>query len=595
MQTIVDILSSKFLSALHKSFPELKDSAINPEIVQSTQEKFGHYQCNMSMKLSKIVRLPPRDISSKLIENLDIHTEGGNNDSSAMLLPPTVAGPGFINLSLTPQFLAHHVNAMLLGDRLNIVKDAPKKIIIDFSSPNTAKEMHVGHLRSTIIGDCLARLFEFLGHDVLRLNHIGDWGTSFGMLIAYMKDECPQVLTGAEPTDLTHLVAWYRAAKLKFDADPEFKKRSQQEVVRLQNGNAEALKAWKIICDISRRAYQEIYDLLDIKIIERGESFYNPDLASTVDDLTQKGLVTLSNGAKCIFLNDKGDGEGFQNRQGESLPLMVQKSDGGYNYDTTDMAAIRHRIDIEKGDRLIYVTDAGQAQHFQMIFKAAEKAGYLDPKKVRVDHVPFGLVLGGDGKKFRTRSGETERLIDLLTSAIDQADKIIAERSPTMPEQERHVLAKALGVGAVKYADLSTHRCSDYTFSYERMLKFEGNTAAFIMYSYVRVHGIKRKINIDVEALMREESISLQHPSEIALGLHLAQFPETLSIVAEDLLPNRLTDYLYTLAEKFNAFFRDCRVEGASEQASRLLLCEVVARVLKQGLDILGLHTVERM
>jgi len=501
-----------------------------------------------------------------------------------------IAGPGFINITLNTAYLSHYVDNILKTPHLGInLPEKPQRIIIDFSSPNTAKEMHVGHLRSTIIGDCLSRLFEFLGYDVLRLNHIGDWGTAFGMLIAYMKQQAPDVLQGNEITDLTHLVSWYKESKQLFDTDPDFKKKSQLEVVALQSGNPEALKAWGIICDISRRAYQEIYDLLDITITERGESFYNPLLASTVADLESKGLVTVSNGAKCIFL------EGFQNREGDTLPLMVQKSDGGYNYDTTDMAAIRHRIDVEKGDRLIYVTDAGQAQHFKMVFMAAEKAGYLDPFQVRVDHVPFGLVLGNDGKKFRTRSGDTEKLIDLIDNAIKEAGRILAERSPEMPDEERQSLASNLGIGAIKYADLSCHRTSDYTFSYERMLRFDGNTAAFLMYAYVRIIGIKRKVKADIETLKQTQKIHLEHPSEIALGVHLAQFAEALETVADDLLPNRLTDYLYTLAEKFNAFFRDCRVEGSAQQDQRLLLCETVASVMKQGLEIFGLKTVDKM
>lgn len=360
-------------------------------------------------------------------------------------------------------------------------------------------------------------------------------------------------------------------------------------MVALQGGDPTAIKAWNIICDISRKAYQEIYDQLDVKLFERGESFYNPMLADVVADLQAKGLITISDGAKCLYL------EGFQNREGEPLPLMVQKSDGGYNYDTTDMAAIRHRIQDEKADRIIYVTDAGQSQHFQMIFKAAEKAGYLDPHKTRVDHVPFGLVLGSDGKKFRTRSGETEKLLDLLQTAIDYADRILAERSPDMDPSERKALAHALGIGAIKYADLSCHRTGDYSFSYERMLKFEGNTAAYLMYSYVRVAGIKRKVQADMDQILHTAHIELEHPSEIALGLHLLQFDEALEQVAKDLLPNRLTDYLFTLAEKFNAFFRDCRVEGSPQQNARLLLCEAVARVMKQGLDILGVQTVEKM
>lgn len=586
MKKIIDILRNKFRKAISVTYPQLPADEIPLEVVQSTNEKFGHYQCNSPMKLAKLLQLKPRDIADAILKNLDVNDEQGH----PMLLEPSVAGPGFINLTLTPHFLSLYTDHMLNDPHLGIERNEhPQRIIVDFSSPNTAKEMHVGHLRSTIIGDSLARLLEFLGHDVLRLNHVGDWGTAFGMLIAYMKQQAPQVLTGEESTDLTHLVAWYKASKHHFDNDADFKKKAQLEVVALQNGQPQALRAWEIICDISRKSYQEIYDLLDVKINERGESFYNPMLADTVADLEAKGLVTVSDGAKCIFL------EGFQNREGETLPLMVQKSDGGYNYDTTDMAAMRHRIQDEKADRIIIVTDAGQAQHFRMIFQASEKAGYLDPKKVRVDHVPFGLVLGPDGKKFRTRSGDTERLIDLLKAAVKHADAILAERSTEMSTEERHELAHALGIGAIKYADLSCHRTSDYSFSYDRMLRFEGNTAAFLMYAYVRVEGIKRKIKASIEMLRLNHKIKIEHPSEVALAIHLAQFGEALEQVSAELLPNRLTDYLYNLAEKFNAFFRDCRVEGSPQQNSRLLLCEVVAQVMHQGLEILGVKTVEKM
>lgn len=432
--------------------------------------------------------------------------------------------------------------------------------------------MHVGHLRSTIIGDCLARLFEFVGHDVVRLNHVGDWGTAFGMLIAYMQEE------KKEPADLPTLMTWYRASKGRFDEDPAFKERARTAVVELQAGKPEALHLWKVICEISRQAFQEVYQLLDIKIEERGESFYNSRLAGVVEDLEKKGLISLSEGAKCVF------------HEGHKIPLMVQKSDGGYNYDTTDMAAITHRINEEKADRIIIVTDAGQSLHFQLIRLTAEKAGYLDPAKVRFDHVPFGVVLGPDGKKFKTRSGEVERLADLLHNAQQKAEKILSEREHEITDV--HGVAQILGIDAVKYADLSCNRVGDYVFSYERMLRFEGNTAAFILYSYVRIAGIKRKVQNGNTA---GEKIVLEHPSEIDLGLHLLRFHEMLDQMQEELLPNQLTDYLYQLAQKFNAFFRDCRVEGSPEQNRRLLLCEAVERVMKQGLDILGLKTVDRM
>lgn len=588
MKSTLSTLSNKFHQAIVAAFPQLseQEASLPVEVEQSTQEKFGHYQCNSAMKLTKNLQQNPRQIAESIVKQMDTKAP----DGSAMIAALTIAGPGFINVTLDSHYISKAAQAVLDEPHLGI--ELPKKkqrIVVDFSSPNVAKEMHVGHLRSTIIGDSLARLFEFLGHDVLRLNHLGDWGTAFGMLIAYMKEQAPEVLKGNQQTDLTHLVKWYKESKQQFDADADFKRRSQREVVELQKGSPTSLQAWHIICDISRKAYQEIYDLLDIQIIDRGESYYNPMLADVVADLEAKGLVQISQGAKCIFI------EGFQTREGQTLPLMIQKTDGGYNYDTTDMAAIRHRIQEEKADRIVIVTDAGQGQHFQMIFKAAEMAGYLNPAQVRVDHVPFGMVLGQDGKRFRTRSGETERLIDLLIAAIKEAQKILAEKNPDMDPQERDILAKALGIGAVKYADLACHRTSDYMFSYERMLKFEGNTAAFLMYAYVRVAGIKRKVNADIAELQRSQKMAVEHPSEVALALQLIQFNEALEQMAEDLLPHRLTDYLYTLAEKFNAFFRDCRVEGSQQQASRLLLCEAVARTLKQGLQILGVKTVERM
>lgn len=582
MKNLILQLKACFDAALAQAFPDLPSQDRILEIAPSSQEKFGHYQFNSAMRLAKLVQSHPRQVAEKIVAHLERREQ--------FISQLEVAGPGFINITLDPHFLAKGVDELVRDPHLGIdLPEKVQKVIVDFSSPNVAKEMHVGHIRSTIIGDSLARLFEFLGHDVLRLNHIGDWGTAFGMLIAYMKEEAPGVLKGSQNSDLPHLMAWYRASKKKFDEDAEFKKRAQLEVVALQQGNAEAQQAWLIICQISRKAYQEIYDLLDIKIIERGESFYNPFLADVVADLEQKGLIQLSDGAKCVFL------EGFQNREGEPLPMILKKSDGGYNYATTDMAAIRHRIEVEKADRILYVIDAGQATHLQMVFKAAEKAGYLDSTKVRVDHVAFGLVLGPDGKKFRTRSGETERLIDLLNGAIDEADQILQERNPTMSSAERHQLAKALGIGAIKYADLSCNRVGDYSFSYERMLRFEGNTAAFLMYSYVRVGGIKRRLQIDPVAVMSHTHIQLEHPSEVALGLHLLRFSEALSSAADEMLPNRITDYLYGLAEKFGAFFRDCRVEGTLQQNSRLLLAEATARVMKQGLDLLGVPTVERM
>lgn len=586
MKTIQAVLSEKLHEAVYKAYPQLSglDHKLSLEVAQSVQPTFGDYQFNDAMRMNKLLGIAPRIIAEAIVKEVDRYISG----RELMIEQLEIAGPGFINITLSPHFLSKRLTTLIHDPRLGISPvEQPQRVIIDFSSPNVAKEMHVGHLRSTIIGDCLARLFEFLGHDVVRLNHVGDWGTAFGMLIAYIKLYAPGVLTGEQPTDLTHLVQWYRAAKQIFDTDLDFKKSAHQEVVALQRGNPEALQAWRIICEISQKAYEEIYQMLDVWLTVRGESFYNPYLELVVQEFERKGLITISDGAKCVFL------EGFYGREGEPLPLIIQKSDGGYNYATTDLAAIRHRILEEKADRIIYVTDAGQSLHFQMIFKAAEKVGYLNPAQVRVDHVAFGLVLGPDGKKLRTRSGDTERLMDLLTAAVDHARAVLLERNPALSTQETDHLAQVIGIGAVKYADLSSHRVKDYVFSYERMLRFDGNTAVFLLYSYVRAEAIKRKVGVDVATLYKE--ITLEHESEIALGLHILQFGEVLEQVTQDLLPNRLAEYLYGLAEKFNAFFRDCRVEGSPQQNSRLLLCDIFARTMRQGLAILGIETVERM
>ncbi len=581
---LIKMIEQACKQAFISAFPTLASQAFSVEITRSTNARFGHYQCNSAMKLTKVLGIPPREIAAKVQNALE------NADIKEKIEKLEIAGPGFINITLNKNYLSKQCQEIASQAQVVAKTAHPQKVTIDFSSPNTAKEMHVGHLRSTIIGDSLARMFEYLGHQTLRLNHLGDWGTAFGMLIAYIKEVEPGIITGEKIADLSILVKLYKESKKRFDEDEGFKKKSQLMVVALQSGDKEAYKAWQIICEISRNAYQEIYNLLDVKLIERGESFYNPYLASIIEDVEKKGLIQISDGAKCLFI------EGFVNREGEPLPFILQKSDGGYNYATTDLASIRHRIEDEHSDRIIYVTDSGQATHFAMLFKAAEMAGYLAPDKIRVDHVPFGLVLGPDGKKFKTRSGETERLIDLLTSAIDKATDILAARNKdkeasSLSEIEVQDIAKVLGINAVKYSDLVCNRTHDYAFSYDKMLRFEGNTAAFLMYSYVRIHGIKRKIQAEISLA----PIELQHESEINLGLHLCQFAEILDSIGDDLMPNRLCEYLYELAEKFNAFFRDCRVEGSPEQNQRLALCELTAKVLKEGLTILGLKTVTKM
>ena len=581
MKTLFHILQEGFTQTIADAYPDLSESQVSADIAPCNHEGFGHYQCNSALRLAKILKKPPREVAQQIIK-------AAASKIGSLCDQIEIAGPGFINITLSSLMLSQEVQGLLSDPFLGADRTkTPQKIIVEFSSPNIAKELHVGHLRSTIIGDCLARLFEFLGDDVLRLNHIGDWGTQFGMLIAYIQEH--KEWKEGDRVTLSELMAWYRSSKEEFDRDPQFKKRAQAQVVKLQSGDDEAMRMWRAICATSREGFAEIYKLLDVHIEERGESFYNPFLKEMVDELDRKGLLSLSDGAKCVFL------EGFVNREGEPLPLMVQKSDGGYNYDTTDMAALRYRIFQDHADRIIIVTDQGQSLHFQLVFKAGERAGWFHDGKPAVDHVAFGLVLGPDGKKFKTRSGETEKLLDLLNGGVEKAKMIISERLPDISREELDHLAHVIGIGALKYADLSSHRTKDYTFSYDRMLRFEGNTAVFLLYSYVRINGIKRKTNRSLAQLIKNEKIELTHPSEMALGLHVRRFGETLEMLARDLLPNRLTDYLYELAEKFNAFFRDCRVEGSKEEASRLLLCEATARVFKQGLHILGLKTVDRM
>ncbi len=585
--TLLQTLQQMCSQALNQCFPgQIGLSAHELDIVQATNSKFGHYQFNGAMKLSKSLSKPPRVIAEQLrdqILTLQISL-------TPIFSQIEVAGPGFLNFTLSAEFLSTRLGQQLADPRHGCALANPKQnVIIDFSSPNIAKEMHVGHLRSTIIGDCIARTLSFAGHNVLRLNHVGDWGTQFGMLIAYLKRE-QYTLEQIQQMELSQLVTAYRAAKTVFDADLDFKQQAQLEVVALQQGNQQSKAVWEALCAVSRNAFNQIYAMLEISLIERGESFYNPMLAGIIAELESLNLIKISAGARCVYL------DGFTNREGEPLPLIVQKTDGGYNYATTDLAALKHRVSTEHGTWIIYVTDAGQSQHFSMVFAAARKAGFYDPTKVRIDHVPFGLVLRADGKKFQTRAGDTERLIDLLQAAVNKAKEILLLRNyPDITSQEIDHMALTLGINAIKYADLANNRISDYTFNLDRMLQFEGNTAAFLAYAYVRIQSIKRKINVDITHLQASTTLQLQTPEEIDLALQVLRFADVLENFAQDLLPNRLTEYLFTLAEKFHTFFHTCRVEGSPEQNSRLLLCESVARVLAKGLELLGLKPLKRM
>lgn len=585
MTSTVEILKIKFNQALVAAFGE-DFATIDPMVVASTNPKFGDYQCNLAMSLTKPLKSNPRAIATQIIDNLNL---------DEICETPEIAGPGFINLRLKTDYLQVQLQKMLGNERLNIPKVNPnQKMIVDFSSPNIAKEMHVGHLRSTIIGDSIARVLEFQGHQVLRLNHVGDWGTQFGMLITYLREVYPDALTTADALDLGDLVEFYRQAKVRFDQDETFKETSRQEVVRLQAGAEDSRRAWQLLCEQSRREFQLIYDDLGIKLTERGESFYNQFLPQIVEDLDKIGLLVENQGAKCVFL------EGFTNKEGEPLPLIVQKTDGGYNYATTDLAALRHRIETEKATRIIYVTDAGQTNHFMQFWQVAKRAGWI-PETVELVHVAFGIVKGEDGKKLKTRSGETVRLRELLDEAVNYAKKDletrIQEEGRTETQEFIDHVAEIVGLSAVKYADLSQNRTSDYIFSFDKMLSLQGNTAPYMLYAYVRIQGISRKGNIDWQKLETDIQLVLEADEEIVLAKHLLQLQAILEEVAQDLLPNRLCQYLFELSQKFNQFYEQCDVVKAREpeRTSRLALCDLTAKTLKLGLSLLGIPVLERM
>lgn len=584
MTSTLTTIQGKFEQAMIKAFGE-ELRGTDSLLVPTTHPKFGDYQCNIAMSLSKKLGKPPRTIASEIINHLEI---------ADLCETPEIAGPGFINLRLKSSYLEAQLKEMI-HPRLGIEPTPhPQRIVIDFSSPNIAKEMHVGHLRSTIIGDCLARLFEFQGHQVLRLNHVGDWGTQFGMLITYLREVYPEALITANALDLGDLVAFYRQAKKRFDEDDHFKELSRQEVVRLQSGAEDSRRAWGLLCEQSRREFQVIYDLLGIELTERGESFYNPFLPGIVEDLTQLGLLEENQGAQCVFV------EGFTNKEGDPLPLIVQKTDGGYNYATTDLAALLYRLEKDEATRIIYVTDAGQSHHFAQVFAVAKKANWL-PDTVEITHVPFGLVLGEDGKKLKTRSGETVRLKDLLDEAISHAKKDLLSRlekeGRTETEEFINHVAQVIGLSAVKYADLSQNRTSNYVFSYDKMLALQGNTAPYLLYAYVRVKGIGRKGEIDFESVGDQANLVLTEEAELVLGKHLLQLSEVLQGVSEDLLPNRICQYLFELSQKFNQFYDKHDILRAKEpdRTSRLVLADITARTLKFGLGLLGIQVLERM
>ncbi|WP_313520182.1 arginine--tRNA ligase [Pseudomonas sp.] len=549
------------------------------QVENSKDKTHGDFASNIAMMLAKPAAMKPRDLAEKLIAALP---------ADEQLSKVEIAGPGFLNFFQNSDALAQRLEAALADERLGVRKSgATQRVVVDLSAPNLAKEMHVGHLRSTIIGDGVARVLEFLGDEVIRQNHVGDWGTQFGMLLAFMQEQ--PVGSDAELSDLE---GFYRAAKKRFDESSEFADRARDLVVQLQAGDAECLRLWHRFNDISLSHCQKVYDRLGVKLSMadvKGESAYNDDLAQVVADLDAQGLLVESEGARCVFLDE------FRNSEGNPLPLIVQKAGGGYLYATTDLAATRYRAGVLKADRALYFVDQRQALHFQMVFAVARRANFVPPS-MQLEHMGFGTMNGADGRPFKTRDGGTVKLVDLLDEAEERAYALVKGKNPELDEAELRQIGHAVGIGAVKYADLSKHRSSDYSFNFEQMLSFEGNTAPYLLYAYTRVASVFRKLGKGYHEL--DGRIVLQAEQELALAGKLAQFGEVLGNVAEKGVPHVLCSYLYDLAGLFSSFYEHCPILAAEDEPtrqSRLRLAALTGRTLKQGLELLGLKTLERM
>ncbi len=554
---------------------------LSPSIqVENTRDKaHGDFASNIAMMLAKPAGMKPRELAQQLIEAMP---------SDPSVSQVQIAGPGFLNFFQNSAALAERLDAALAEARLGVTKAGPpQRVVVDLSSPNLAKEMHVGHLRSTIIGDAVARVLEFLGDEVIRQNHVGDWGTQFGMLLAYLEEN-----PAAAETELSDLEQFYRAAKQRFDESEAFAERARELVVKLQAGDANCLSLWTRFNEISLSHCQTVYDRLNVRLTPddvKGESAYNADLPDIVAALAGKGLLSESEGAQCVFLDE------FRNAEGHPLPVIVQKAGGGYLYATTDLASMRYRSQQLKADRALYFVDQRQALHFQMAFEVARRAGFVAPD-MQLEHMGFGTMNGADGRPFKTRDGGTVKLVDLLDEAEQRAYNLVKGKNPDLDEAELRHIARAVGIGAVKYADLSKHRTSDYSFNFEQMLSFDGNTAPYLLYAYTRVVSVFRRLGTGMEGLPGE--IRLEAEQEQALGAKLAQFGEVLNNVGDKGVPHVLCSYLYDLAGLFSSFYEHCPIlsaENESQKHSRLRLAALTGRTLKQGLELLGLETLERM
>lgn len=552
-----------------------------PQVRQSAKVQFGDYQANGVMAVAKKLGMAPRQLAEQVLTHLDLNGIANKVE---------IAGPGFINIFLDPAFLAQGVNDALASDRLGVAKPEVQTVVIDYSAPNVAKEMHVGHLRSTIIGDAAVRTLEFLGHNVIRANHVGDWGTQFGMLIAYLEKQQQE---NAGEMALADLEGFYREAKAHYDEDEAFAERARSYVVKLQGGDAYFLEMWRKLVDITMAQNQITYDRLNVTLTRddvMGESLYNPMLPGIVADLKAKGLATESEGATVVFLDE------YKNKEGEPMGVIIQKKDGGYLYTTTDIACAKYRYETLHADRVLYYIDSRQHQHLMQAWTIVRKAGYV-PASVPLEHHMFGMMLGKDGKPFKTRAGGTVKLADLLDEALERARRLVAEKNPDMPADELEKLANAVGIGAVKYADLSKNRTTDYVFDWDNMLAFEGNTAPYMQYAYTRVLSVFRKAGLE-EAAIVNAPVVINEDREAQLAARLLQFEETLGVVAREGTPHVMCSYLYDLAGQFSGFYEHCPILSAESEEirnSRLKLALLTAKTLKLGLDTLGIETVERM
>ncbi|EHK0946739.1 arginine--tRNA ligase [Citrobacter farmeri] len=552
-----------------------------PQVRQSAKVQFGDYQANGMMAVAKKLGMAPRQLAEQVLTHLDL-----NGIASKV----EIAGPGFINIFLDPAFLAEHVEQALTSDRLGVANPAKQTVVIDYSAPNVAKEMHVGHLRSTIIGDAAVRTLEFLGHHVIRANHVGDWGTQFGMLIAYLEKQQQE---NAGEMALADLEGFYREAKKHYDEDEAFAERARSYVVKLQGGDEYFLQMWRKLVDITMSQNQITYDRLNVTLTRddvMGESLYNPMLPGIVADLKAKGLAVESEGATVVFLDE------YKNKEGEPMGVIIQKKDGGYLYTTTDIACAKYRYETLHADRVLYYIDSRQHQHLMQAWTIVRKAGYV-PDSVPLEHHMFGMMLGKDGKPFKTRAGGTVKLADLLDEALERARRLVSEKNPDMPADELEKLANAVGIGAVKYADLSKNRTTDYIFDWDNMLAFEGNTAPYMQYAYTRVLSVFRKSGLDENDLANAK-VMLSEDREAQLAARLLQFEETLTVVAREGTPHVMCAYLYDVAGLFSGFYEHCPILSAENEEvrnSRLKLALLTAKTLKLGLDTLGIETVERM